>query len=112
MLQGRIKEATHHHLSGWAFASQAPGPIALLVTIDGNLAARVLAANLRNDLAAACIGDERHGFSISLVALAPQSYTVQVCHENTGEDVPGSPLVLPPASEPAPPATPLQGRID
>ncbi len=113
MLQGRIDEATRHHLAGWAFDPDAPGPVSLLVTVDDNLAARVPAADLRNDLVVASIGDGRHGFSVPLVALAAQSHTVRVFHEHTGEDIPGSPLVLPRAGEPGQQsATPMQGRID
>jgi O-antigen biosynthesis protein len=63
------------------------------------LFARVLANGYRADLAAAAVGDGRHGFAFDFPrALAlEERHVIRVCREVDGADIERSPVVLEPA---------------
>ncbi|MGH1588559.1 Hint domain-containing protein [Methylobacterium phyllosphaerae] len=61
------------HLAGWAQdAAQPNTPMCLDILVDGRVVALVVATEYRADIAAAGIGDGRHGFDLGLATdLAP-----------------------------------------
>ena len=102
MLQGCIDVAERHRLSGWVREDGGPGgPVSLLITVEGQLLARVLADRHRDDLAAAGIGRGRHAFDVWLrQPLSPlHRHVIHVQREGDGLHCPGSPLVIEPAAE-------------
>src|SRR5262249_51237940 len=79
---------------------QPDAPLTLLILVDDALAGRILANRYRPDLAAAGIGDGRHGFRFDFPrSLSPgERHVVRVCREADGTDLAGSPAVLEPAA--------------
>jgi glycosyltransferase involved in cell wall biosynthesis len=70
-----------------------------LILVDDALVARVLANRHRPDLAAAGIGDGRHGFRFEFPngLTLGERHVVRVCREADGADLAGSPALLEPA---------------
>jgi glycosyltransferase involved in cell wall biosynthesis len=70
-----------------------------LILVDDALVARVLANRHRPDLAAAGIGDGRHGFRFEFPngLSLDEPHVVRVCREADGADLAGSPALLEPA---------------
>jgi hypothetical protein len=64
--RGKIEVTTSRLVAGWAFAGADAGPVPLAVLVNGAVVGRVVADRYRADLAAAGIGDGRHGFSFVL----------------------------------------------
>jgi glycosyltransferase involved in cell wall biosynthesis len=99
MLRSFLDEADRHRVAGWAQDDDQPGaPLTLLILVGDALAARVLANRYRPDLAAAGIGDGRHGFRFEFPqSLSPhERHVVRVCREADGADLTGSPAMLDP----------------
>src|SRR5437763_3497292 len=101
MLRSFLDEVGRYRIAGWAQDEAQPdAPLSLLILVNDALVARVLANRHRPDLAAAGIGDGRHGFrfefpdSLSL----GERHVVRVCRETDGSDLAGSPVVLEPVS--------------
>ena len=100
MLRSFLDEVGRNRIAGWAQdAAQPDAPLSLLILVDDALVARVLANRHRPDLAAAGIGDGRHGFRFEFPnGLSPgERHVVRVCREADGADLAGSPAVLEPA---------------
>ena len=101
MLRSFLDEATRHRVAGWVQDEEQPdAPLTLLILVDDALAGRILANRYRPDLAAAGIGDGRHGFRFDFPrSLSPgERHVVRVCREADGTDLAGSPAVLEPAA--------------
>jgi hypothetical protein len=64
--RGKIEVVTHTLVAGWAYSGADAGPQALAILLNGAVVGRVVADRYRADLAAAGIGDGRHGFSFVL----------------------------------------------
>lgn len=97
MLRGHIDLATRQRVVGWVQDPDEPErPVSLLVTVDDELAARVLANGYRADLEKAGVGSGRHGFDAVLRHGVPPGArcTLAVLREETGEHCPGSPVPL------------------
>ena len=97
MLRSFLDEVSRRRVAGWAQDDAQPdAPLSLLILVNDVLAARVLANRHRPDLAAAGIGDGRHGFRFDLSAgLSPsERHVIRVCREADGSDLEGSPAVL------------------
>ncbi|WP_331308737.1 hypothetical protein [Methylobacterium oryzae] len=60
-------------MAGWAHdAAQPDAPVCLDIVVDGTIVAVTVAAEYRADIAAAGVGDGRHGFDLGVqAALAP-----------------------------------------
>lgn len=102
MLIGSIDDADRLRLRGWVRSSVRPdSPVCLLVTADDRLLERVVANRHRPDLEQAGIGNGRFGFEVAFSPPLPpiRSWLVHVRAEETGEDMPGSPFRLDPASD-------------
>jgi glycosyltransferase involved in cell wall biosynthesis len=115
MLRSFLDEVSRHRIAGWAQDEAQPdAPLSLLILVDDGLAARVLANRHRPDLAAAGIGDGRHGFCFEFAnGLSPgERHIVRVCREADGSDLAGSPVVLEPASPTDKPAHESLADID
>lgn len=100
MLRSFLDEVSRNRIAGWAQDDAQPNaPLRLLILVNDTLVARVLANRHRPDLAAAGIGDGRHGFRFDFPdGLASSGrYVVRVCREADGSDLEGSPAVLEPA---------------
>ena len=84
-------------VQGWIRDEEKPAaPVSLIVTVDGALVARVLANVYRQDLEQAGLGNGRHGFRLQLEGISPTSgHEVRVMREGTGEELPGSPAMIP-----------------
>jgi hypothetical protein len=65
-LRGKMEVTTPRLVSGWAFAGADAGPVALAVLVNGAVVGQTTADRYRADLAAAGVGDGRHGFSFVL----------------------------------------------
>src|SRR3954469_1633873 len=101
MLRSFLDEISRERIAGWAQdGAQPDAPLSLLILVDDALAARVLANRHRPDLAAAGIGDGRHGFRFEFPDSLPsgERQVVRVCREADGSDLAGSPVVLEPVS--------------
>ena len=98
-LHGNIERADRNGIQGWVRDETDPAtPVSLLVAVDGQPVTRVLANVYRQDLEQAGLGNGRHGFLLKLDGLPPTSpHTIRVSREGEGDDVPGSPLVVPPS---------------
>jgi glycosyltransferase involved in cell wall biosynthesis len=101
MLRSFLDEVSRSRIAGWAQDEAQPdAPLSLLILVNDALAARVLANGHRPDLAAAGIGDGRHGFRFEFPDSLPsgERHIVRVCREADGSDLAGSPVVLEPVS--------------
>ena len=102
MLIGSIDDADRSRMRGWVRSGRAPdAPVCLLLTANDRLLDRVVANRHRPDLEAAGIGNGRFGFDVALrPPLDPaRSWVIHLRAENSGEDMPGSPLRLDPSSD-------------
>ena len=100
MLRSFLDEVGRNRIAGWAQDEAQPGaPLSLLILVDDALVARVLANRHRPDLAAAGIGDGRHGFRFEFPdsLSSGERHVIRVCRETDGADLAGSPAVLEPA---------------
>jgi glycosyltransferase involved in cell wall biosynthesis len=98
MLRGSIDGASRDRLLGWMMDPTRPAePICLLVSVDGVLAFRLLADLHRADVEAAGLGHSAFdvAFQPPLSPLRPHTVTVRA--EETGEECPGSPMMIPQA---------------
>jgi glycosyltransferase involved in cell wall biosynthesis len=101
MLRSFLDEVGRYRIAGWAQDEAQPdAPLSLLILVNDALVARVLANRHRPDLAAAGIGDGRHGFRFEFPDSLPsgERHIVRVCREADGSDLAGSPVVLEPVS--------------
>jgi hypothetical protein len=115
MLRSFLDEVSRHRIAGWAQDEAQPdAPLSLLILVDDGLAARVLANRHRPDLAAAGIGDGRHGFRFEFPdsLSSGERHIVRVCREADGSDLAGSPVVLEPVSPTDKPAHEALADID
>ncbi len=98
-LHGNIERADRNGVQGWVREESDPAvPVSLVVAVDGEPVTRVLANVYRQDLEQAGLGNGRHGFILKLEGLSPTiPHTVRVSREGEGDDVPGSPVVIPPS---------------
>ena len=97
MLRGHIDFASRHRIEGWVLDTEDPQtPLSLLITVNDELAARVLANGYRADLEKSGIGGGRHGFAAALKPnLAPSGpCVISVLRETTGEHCPLSPIAV------------------
>src|SRR5437764_14950812 len=97
MLRSFLDEVSRERIAGWAQDEAQPdAPLSLLILVDDALAARVLANRHRPDLAAAGIGDGRHGFRFEFPdsLSSRERHVVRLCREADGTDLSGSPAVL------------------
>ncbi len=95
-LQGNIDHVDRESVQGWVRDEAVPDePVSLMITVEGQFSLRVLANAYRMDLERAGIGRGRHGFSARFDGLSPlQPHLVQVVREESGEPLPGAPIVL------------------
>jgi glycosyltransferase involved in cell wall biosynthesis len=95
--RGQIEIVSRARLEGWAWDQRTPHvPMALVVLVNGEVVARVLANRYRKDLLKAGIGDGRHAFALHIPGgLSPLSrHVIQVVGEADGCEMPSSPVVL------------------
>lgn len=95
--RGRLDLATRERLAGWAQHPDDPdAAVTLQVTHNGAPLAWVLANRYRGDLAAAGIGDGRHGFELLIPGgLSPfVRHVVEVRCARSGALLPDSPAVI------------------
>ncbi len=94
--QGYVDLITRDRIVGWAVGPDAAVPEALLIIVNGQTIARVLANGHRSDVEAAGIGRGWHGFEFDVPGgLSPFArHVVRVCRERDGADLVGSPVVL------------------
>ena len=98
-LEGNIDGLDGNTLTGWAFAPAHPDMSVVLEVLDGDtLVARLTANRFRDDLAAAGIGDGRHGFELALSrSLSPLvRHALRVRRVSDGRELAGSPLTIEP----------------
>lgn len=105
-LRGHLDVVSRLRIAGWAQDADSPDtPVSLIVSIDGQVAGRLLADNYRSDLEKASIGNGRYAFDFRPdPPLSPlKRYVVAVRREGDGEHVPGSPqcLELPTSLDPS-----------
>lgn len=101
MLQGQLDDASHKRISGWAQETETPDvPVALLVTANATMVARVVARTWRADLAEAGVGTGWHAFEVNPGAMLAghTRWVIAVRRESDGAHISGSPTVLQPAS--------------
>ena len=98
-LRGNVEKVDRDGVQGWVREEDDPAsPVSLLVTVDGAPVSRVLANVYRQDLEQAGLGNGRHGFLLKLEGLAPSTpHNIRITRETDGEDVPGSPAIIPPS---------------
>jgi hypothetical protein len=100
-LTGNLEQADHSQVTGWVRDEAAPdAPVRLHILAGETLLGEVLANRFRGDLLRAGIGSGRHGFSFGMPdGLSPHSgYTIHVRRAVDGQDIPGAPQVVEPAS--------------
>jgi len=66
LFQGYLDSAADGNLSGWGWKAGDDNPVDVDILIDGRFAARLTAANYRDDLETAGIGSGNHGFVYSV----------------------------------------------
>jgi autotransporter passenger strand-loop-strand repeat protein len=96
-LRGHLDIATHDRITGWAQDAANPSaPVALQIIDNGVVLTRVLANMARDDLAAAGVGDGRHGFDLLIPGgLSPLvRHVIQVRRDGDGAELPQSPAVI------------------
>jgi SAM-dependent methyltransferase len=83
-------------VKGWVSNDPAGQPLTVEIFADGTLISRVLADVHRGDLAAAGIGDGRHGFRFSLPEKLydGQEHTIEIRESATGTLLSGSPRIF------------------
>lgn len=94
-LLGSVDAAIADRLAGWADDGSGD-PVALELAVNGVTAPPVLADQLRDDLAAAGIGDGRRGFTTLLdPPLDPRRrHLLRIRRALDGAELPGSPVLL------------------
>jgi hypothetical protein len=96
-LRGALDGADHRVIRGWAFDPACPDlAVAIEILVDDTCIHAMLAERPRPDLAAAGIGDGRHGFRFDLPEpLDPtRPHFVRVCRIGAPGEVPGSPVLI------------------
>lgn len=98
MLRGYLDQATRQHVRGWAFDEAQPDvPVHVVVSVNGEVLARVLANRQRDDVEA-LHGSGRHGFDIYLPGLcALRRHRITARIEGCDEDLMYSPIIVEPA---------------
>ena len=95
--RGQLEVITRARLEGWAWDQRSPHlPLALVVLVNGEVVARVLANRYRKDLLKAGIGDGRHAFALHIPGgLSPLTrHVIQVIGEADGCEMPSSPAII------------------
>ncbi len=98
-LEGTVDGLDGNTIVGWAFDPAHPTSSVILEVLDGDLFIGRLTANrFRGDLAAAGIGDGRHGFELPLSrALSPLvRHDLRIRRLADGRELAGSPLTIEP----------------
>jgi O-antigen biosynthesis protein len=97
--RGCLDLATRERVVGWAYDGQSDGArVALLVTANDKLLARVLADRPRPDVRDAGFGDGRCGFDLKLKGLSPlETHVIAVRRESDMAHLTHSPILLEPA---------------
>jgi glycosyltransferase involved in cell wall biosynthesis len=98
-LEGNVDGLDGNTITGWAFDPAHPASSVLLEVLDGDLfVARLTANRFRGDLAAAGIGDGRHGFELPLSrSLSPLvRHDLRIRRVSDGRELAGSPLTIEP----------------
>ncbi len=96
-LRGHVDLAARDRIVGWAQSAADPkAPVALQILDNGVPVTRVVANVARDDLAAAGIGDGRHGFDLLIPGgLSPLvRHVIQIRRDTDGAELPGSPAVI------------------
>jgi len=100
-IKGNLDEVSSRLICGWAFDTLNPDiPVSLLITENDRLLTRILANRYREDLKSASIGNGRYAFElVTLPPLSPfERHVIRVFCEDSGLDIPGSPITLEPSS--------------
>jgi glycosyltransferase involved in cell wall biosynthesis len=95
-IRGYVDVATRERVSGWAYDTAAPQTrVALLITANDKLLARVLADRSRPDLRDAGFGDGSCGFDLEIKGLSPfEVYVIAVRRETDMAHLDRSPMLL------------------
>ena len=96
-LRGSIDQVDRQCIAGWALDVADPKrPVGLMVMVNGQVAARVLANRYRDDLEQAGLGNGRHAFELVFSERLPAfvGQEVRVLREADGVELPGSPVHL------------------
>jgi len=95
-MRSSLDTVTREQVKGWAQDRGLPGArLSLLITVDDELVARVLADEFRADLLKAGIGDGRHAFNVELNGALPLgSHLLAVRREDDGSHLRGSPVLV------------------
>ncbi len=102
-IEGRIDIADRTRVTGWAFNRASPDqPVALECWIGSELLLRLHATQFRADLRSAGLGAGRCAFSITIPGglASSEAHTLRIVAAETGLDLKGSPVTLPPAPQP------------
>ena len=113
-LHGYIDEAKPAGIKGWAWDPQTPGDRIRLELVEGDTRlATTVADEDRPGLVLSGIGDGRHGFSIALdpALLSEGIHVLHLRSADTGAEVPGSPIMVQGAGEPAERADGAAGQL-
>jgi hypothetical protein len=97
ILTGRIDFVSEARCAGWAWLPAEPNrAVGVEFLVNGEKVAEAIADQMRADLAAAGIGDGRHGFDIDFMGVPQQSanWELRVINAVTGADLVGSPQVV------------------
>jgi glycosyltransferase involved in cell wall biosynthesis len=100
-LEGRLDYATHAVLRGWAWTTSNPTrPVFLTVSVNDEIVGRFPANRFRADLQQAGVGDGRHSFEFVFPRglSRTEAQVIGVRREADGQEIPGSPWVLPAAT--------------
>jgi hypothetical protein len=93
-LQGNLDEAGPDRIAGWA-VDRGEAAVSLVLEIDGDAAARMIANGFRKDLLSLARGG-RHGFSAPMPQLDRSvPHILRVRRETDGAELDGSPRLLP-----------------
>jgi glycosyltransferase involved in cell wall biosynthesis len=100
-LHGYLACVQSMRISGWAQDSEAPArPVGLVIRVNDEIVARVLANRYRRHLEAKGLGGAHHGFELVLPRpLSPLiDQEIHVTREADGAELPASPRILPAAT--------------
>ncbi|WP_086652048.1 glycosyltransferase family 4 protein [Acetobacter cibinongensis] len=96
VLPGYLDLATRTRIVGWAQPEQGGEPAALQILDNGKPLARIIANQVRPDVARAGFGESRCGFDLLIPAPLPahERHVIQVRRESDGSELNGSPVVI------------------